>query len=159
MRPPLHSSHPVGLCAVGGQASLLLPFPGANLSWWPSQTSVVQSTAEGLEASQLFTGCITIGTLINPSVPQFPHLCSGYRPHTAPCPPQGCGEVGLNEALRALFHTQRLLCLFSALSDLKGCGHLRAGDRLTLWLEGFSGRVLIRPLHRCCSGVGRNSRC
>lgn len=157
MRPPLHSSHPAGLCAVWGQASLLLPFPGANLSWWPSRTAVVQCTAEGLEASQLFTVCITTGTLINPSVPQFPHLCSGCRSHTAPCPPQGCGEVGLNEVLRALFRTQRLLCLFSALSDPRGCGHLCAGDRLTLRLEGFSGRVLIQPLHRCCSGVGRNS--
>lgn len=155
----MHSSHPAGLCAVWGQASLLLPFPGANLSWWPSQTAVVQSTAEGLESSQVFTGCITTGTLISPSVPQFPHLCSGYSPHTALCPLAGCGEVGLNEVLRALFHTQRLLCLLSVLSDPRGCGHLRAGDRPTLWLEGFSGRVLIRPLQSCCSGLGRNSQC
>lgn len=158
MRPPLHCSHPAGLCAVWGQAPLLLPFPGADLSWGPSQTTVVQSTAEGLKSSQPFTGCVMIGTLINPSVPQFPHLCSGYSPHPAP-PPHLCGEVGMNEVLRALFHTQRLLGLLSVLSDPRGGGHLRAGDRLTLRLEGSSGRVLIRPLHRCCSGIGGNSQC
>lgn len=119
-RGPHCAAHTLRGSVQYGKAPLLLPFPGADLSWWPSQTAVVQSTAEGLKSSQPFTGCAMMGTLINPSVPQFPHLCSGYSPHTHTSPhphPQDRGEVGMNEALRALFHTQRLLGVLSALSD------------------------------------------
>ncbi|CAI9179819.1 unnamed protein product [Rangifer tarandus platyrhynchus] len=37
---------------------------GADLSGWPSQTTVAQSTAEGFKSSQPFTGCATIETAL-----------------------------------------------------------------------------------------------
>lgn len=165
-RGPHCAAHTLRGSVQYGKAPLLLPFPGADLSWWPSQTAVVQSTAEGLKSSQPFTGCAMMGTLINPSVPQFPHLCSGYSPHThtSPHPPPAGPWRSWNErgAQSLVSHTAPAGCPVSAVRP-RGGGHLRAGDRLTLWLsphtEGFSGRVLIRPLRRCCSGIGRNSQC